>query len=151
MGPPILNWVPNWILAALTNQLLKREAKNAVNGGEQFWHDVAPTLQFDFKVIDEMNRRVASYRDVKVPILLLGGSKSPKYLTRALDSLEQFLPCSERVELSGLDHGAAWNRHPQQNRRGNPKRVAQELRRFFREHGDLGALSRLGAERSPIS
>jgi len=131
MGPPILQHVPNWILTPLTNQLLEREAKNAEHGADRYWHDVAPTLQFDFEVIDEASRRWQSYRDVEVPVLLLGGSKSPRYLTRALDALEQILPCVRRVELAALDHGAAWDQHPRQNRRGDPKRVAAELRTFF--------------------
>jgi pimeloyl-ACP methyl ester carboxylesterase len=127
MGPPILNHAPNWMLTPVTNRLLKREAKKA----DRFWNDAAPTLQFDFKIIDEASRRWRSYRQVEIPVLLLGGSKSPRYLTVAVDSLEEVLPNSQRIEYTDLDHGAAWNHHPRQNRRGNPERVAQDLRRFF--------------------
>jgi hypothetical protein len=56
--------------------------------------------------------------------LLLGGSKSPSFLTRTLDALSRVLPNVERVELQGLLHGAALDG-------GKPERVAQELRRFF--------------------
>jgi len=58
--------------------------------------------------------------------LLLGGSKSPSFLTRTLDALSRVLPNVELVELQGLSHGAALDG-------GKPERVAQELQRFFLE------------------
>ena len=62
-------------------------------------------------------------------VLLLGGSKSPAYLKAALDALERVLPHARRVEFPGLGHEASGN----SDRRGQPERVAQELRRFFVE------------------
>jgi hypothetical protein len=48
-------------------------------------------------------------------------------LTRAVDALEKVLPHVTRVEFPGLGHEASGNT----DRRGQPERVAQELRRFF--------------------
>jgi hypothetical protein len=61
-------------------------------------------------------------------VLLLGGSKSPKYLKSALDALGAVVPHARRVELRGVDHLAADNV-------GKPQLVAAELRRFFGEAG----------------
>jgi len=61
---------------------------------------------------------------VRADVLLLGGSKSPSFLTHTLDALSRVLPNVERVELQGLSHGAALDG-------GKPERVAQELQRFF--------------------
>ena len=131
MGPSFMSYIPNWILISLTNILLRQENKKAKSRGSRFWHDVAPTLQFDFKVIEEVSPRWRTFKDIKKDVLLLGGSKSPKYLHEALDSLEQVIPRFERIEFKGLDHGAAWNYHKRQNPHGDPKRVAEELKHYF--------------------
>jgi pimeloyl-ACP methyl ester carboxylesterase len=131
MGPSFMNHIPDWLLVFLTNILLGQEDKKAKNGVVRYWHDVAPTLQFDFKVIEEANPNWQTFKNVQMEVLLLGGSKSPKYLTNALDSLERVLPKSTRLEFEGLDHGAAWNYHKRQNPHGDPKLVAEKLREFF--------------------
>jgi pimeloyl-ACP methyl ester carboxylesterase len=133
MGPSFMNHMPNWLLVFLTNKLLRQEDKKAKGGGVRFWHDVAPILQFDFKIIEEINPKWQSFTNIQTEVLLLGGSKSPKYLARALDSLERDLPKSTRITLEGLDHGAAWNYHKRQNPHGNPGIVAEKLRAFFTE------------------
>jgi hypothetical protein len=90
---------------------------------------LAPTLHYDFQLVTEMNGALENFRAVRAEVLLLGGSKSPAYLTRAVDALEKVLPHVMRVEFPGLGHEASGNI----DRRGQPERVAQELRRFFAE------------------
>jgi pimeloyl-ACP methyl ester carboxylesterase len=133
MGPSFLGRMPDWLLVSLTKKLLRQEDKKTKSGGTRFWHDVAPTLQYDFKIIAEVTPRWRIFKDLKIETLLLGGSKSPKYLTRALGSLETVLPKFKRIEFEGLDHGAAWNYHKRQNPHGNPRLVAEKLREFFTE------------------
>jgi pimeloyl-ACP methyl ester carboxylesterase len=94
---------------------------------------LAPTLQYDFQVVVEMNGRLQSFRAINAEVLLLGGSKSPAYLKVDLDALEKVLPHVTRLEFPGLGHAAAWNYDRQRNPGGQPERVAQELRRFFAE------------------
>lgn len=65
-----------------------------------------------------------SFKGVPAEVLLLGGSKSPRYLEKTLDGLGNVLPNARRVEFPGLGHLAADNT-------GKPELVAQELRRFF--------------------
>ncbi len=128
MGPPIFNLIPRWLLESLANMAMKGEAKKG-SGGYVPMRDIAPTLHYDFQLVVEMSEKLERFRDVRAEVLLLGGSKSPAYLKATLDSLEQILPHARRVEFPGLNHAASWNT----DRGGNPKPVAQELRRFFAE------------------
>jgi pimeloyl-ACP methyl ester carboxylesterase len=59
-----------------------------------------------------------------VPVLLLGGTKSPDFLGTALSELAAALPHAQRVTLPGLDHSG-----PEDD--GSPLRVAETLRDFF--------------------
>jgi hypothetical protein len=71
--------------------------------------------------------RLERCRAIDAESLLLGGSKSPAYLKDALDAQEGLLPRVERVEFSGLDHAASWNR----DRGGKPEPLSRELREFL--------------------
>jgi pimeloyl-ACP methyl ester carboxylesterase len=43
-------------------------------------------------------------RGVQVPTLLMTGERSPAYLPRLTDRLQQLLPNAERVEIAGASH-----------------------------------------------
>jgi uncharacterized protein (DUF2336 family) len=70
---------------------------------------------------------VADYRAVEAEVLLLGGSRSPAHLKRALTALEGVLPRARRVELRGVGHEATSNTAM----RGRPDRVADVVSRFL--------------------
>ncbi len=129
MGPPLLNLMPRWLLERLTTTMLASEEKKA-GGDDVTMRMLAPTLHYDFQLVIEMTGALESFRTLPADVLLLGGSKSPAYLRAALDALEKLLPHVTRVEFPGLGHEASGNT----DRRGQPERVAQELRRFFVEH-----------------
>ena len=131
MGPRLMNVLPSWLLIALTGALMRQEAKNAKPSENSYFSSLAPTLQYDFKIVDEMSDKWPTFKNIKKKVLLLGGSKSPKYLAKALDSLEQTILNARRVVLKDLDHGSAWNYNKRHNPHGNPNRVAQELRQYF--------------------
>ena len=63
--------------------------------------------------------------------MLLSGSESPHFLTRALDELEHVIPDTTRVTITGVGHAAAWNVDPRRNPHGNPPAVAEELKTYF--------------------
>lgn len=126
MGPPILNAMPGWLLESLTSMMMRSEDKKAQDG-DVTMRMLAPTLHYDFQLVIEMRETLERFAAMPVQTLLLGGSKSPAYLKKALDALEQVLPQTRRIEFQGLDHGASGNT----DRGGQPERVAQELRRFF--------------------
>jgi pimeloyl-ACP methyl ester carboxylesterase len=86
--------------------------------------DLVPTMHYDAQLVIDSEGRLEEYRNVDVPVLLLGGSDSPAYLRRTLAALETTLPNVQRIELSGVGHTAPDNT-------GEPDRVAAELIRFF--------------------
>ena len=86
--------------------------------------DLVATMHYDAQLVGESEGRLINYREITIPVLLLGGSRSPDYLHQALDALEVTLPSVRRVELAGAGHLAPDNT-------GEPDRVADELRRFF--------------------
>jgi pimeloyl-ACP methyl ester carboxylesterase len=135
MGPPMLKLMPRWLLERLTTMMMASEEKKA-GADDVTMRMLAPTLHDDFQLVIEMDGALESFSGLGTDVLLLGGSKSPAYLTRAVAALEKVLPHATRVEFPGLGHEASGNR----DRRGQPERVAQELRRFFveRQHQGMG-------------
>jgi pimeloyl-ACP methyl ester carboxylesterase len=132
MGPAIFNMMPNWLLEILTNQMMagsdKRANGHSISEGDAVsFRALAPTLHYDFQLVSEMSESLDRFSSMPVPVLLLGGSKSPAYLKTSLDMLEKILPDAGRVEFPGLNHGGSGNT----DFGGQPKQVAQELRSFF--------------------
>jgi len=126
MGPPIFNAMPRWFLKLITKLMLASEDKKAMENDVTF-RMLAPTLYYDFQMVEEMSNSIESFNELAADVLLLGGSKSPTYLKIALDALEKNLPRSQRIVFSGLGHGGSGN----VNQGGKPVLVAQELKRFF--------------------
>ncbi len=123
MGP---HGMPRWFLMFMTKMMLAYEARNGT--GEYVpMATLAPTLHYDFHIVQAMSEKTERFSAIHDEVLLLGGSKSPAYLKLALDDLEQVLPHATRIEFTGLDHGASWNT----DKRGNPEPVARALRTFF--------------------
>ncbi|MCZ8515272.1 hypothetical protein O9H85_23225 [Paenibacillus filicis] len=91
---------------------------------------LAPTLHYDGLLLAEMTGTLERFSAVSAEVLLLGGSKGLVWLKPALDALEKVLPRAKRIEIPGLDHGAACD-VSNTNRDGKPELVAQELRKFF--------------------
>ena len=129
LGPPVFNLMPRWLLERLTTMAMKSEDQKA-KAGDVTMRMLAPTLHYDFQLVDEIAQTLERFRAVRSEVLLLGGSKSPVFLKDALDALEKVLPHRQRVEFTGLDHGGSSDASAT-NRGGDPQQVAQELRRFF--------------------
>jgi pimeloyl-ACP methyl ester carboxylesterase len=126
MGPAFFRALLKWLTARLVGMGMKQEAKQPT-GEYPTMGELAPTLHYDFAVVTESSGRLDDYRSIRAEVLLMGGSKSPAFLKRALADLARVLPGAKRVELEGLDHAASWN----SDRGGHPESVARELRRFF--------------------
>lgn len=129
--PPLLNLAPNWLLALFTKRVLAAEEANPPSDYLSL-RELAGSLEFDFRVVTEMHAQWNTLASIQSEVLLMGGSDSPHFLKRDLDTLEHTLPRSFRVELQHLGHAAAWNRDPNRNPKGRPEAVAAELQRFFR-------------------
>ena len=125
MGPGWMRALPKPVLARLVSMGMTREAKKPA-GPYPTMRELAATLHADFAIVATSSGRLDGGA-IDAGILLMGGTKSPAFLKRALTDLAEALPAARRVEFGGLDHGASWN----SDVRGHPELVAPELRRFF--------------------
>jgi hypothetical protein len=127
MGPAFFRALPKALTAGLVRMGMAREAKQPA-GPYATMGEMAPTLHADLAIVTASSGRLDDYHSIRAEVLLMGGSKSPAFLKRALADLARVLPGAKRVELDGLAHAASWN----SDVRGRPAAVATELRRFLR-------------------
>jgi pimeloyl-ACP methyl ester carboxylesterase len=78
----------------------------------------------DSDAIDALGVRLGAYAELKLPILLLSGDRSPKHLAERSDALARTLPNVRRVLMHGQGHSAE---------RRAPQRVAQAITTFITE------------------
>jgi pimeloyl-ACP methyl ester carboxylesterase len=86
--------------------------------------ELVPTLDGDMRVVREMADTAQEYAAIQARVLLLRGTRSPEYLTTALDALSAAIPHAERRTLAGLTHDG-----PEDD--GRPLVAAEVLREFF--------------------
>ncbi|WP_328603772.1 alpha/beta hydrolase [Amycolatopsis sp. NBC_00345] len=119
---PLFSRVPRFVLAPMMALALRLQRTAE---GDVPIAALVPTQHFDLALVRELADTQRDYAAVPAEVLLLGGGKSPAYLKGALDELAAVLPHAHRVTFPRLDHSA-----PSDD--GDPARVAQELREFFR-------------------
>lgn len=127
---PALKYVPGWLLTFLINRVMSSEDK-LPPGDYPTMRQIAPTLQYDLRIVSEVHGQLESWRAIPSEVLLLGGNKSPAYLRADLETIAEILPRAKRVTLAGLDHGASWNQDKRRNPYGAPAQVASALKAFF--------------------
>jgi pimeloyl-ACP methyl ester carboxylesterase len=66
----------------------------------------APRQIDEVEAIDYLGVRLGAYARIEVPVVLLGGDRSPAHLGERLDALARTLPRAERVVLRGQGHAA---------------------------------------------
>jgi pimeloyl-ACP methyl ester carboxylesterase len=76
----------------------------------------------DCDAIDALGVRLDAYARLDLPILLMGGDKSPRHLGERLDALERALPRTRRLLMHGQGHAAE---------RSAPHRVARAVERHY--------------------
>ncbi len=82
------------------------------------------TMGLDAQLVAESEGTLDAYRGVTMPVLLLGGTRSPRYLQRTLQRLAEVLPAATLKVLPGAGHTA-----PDDS--GRPAEIAAELTAFF--------------------
>ncbi|MET9315220.1 alpha/beta fold hydrolase [Kribbella sp. NPDC003505] len=82
--------------------------------------DMMPTTPAEIAEIARLDSDGSRYAAIASQTLLLGGEKSPAYLTGVLPRLTAILPNAEYAILNGLDHNA-----PDENA---PETIAQQIR-----------------------
>lgn len=128
MGPRWLRILPRWVGRRLISMLIAEDEAKATQG-ETTFTSLVPTLHYDFIVSDEGSRDISRYATLQQDVLLLGGSKSPRYLKAALDVLEKIVPHVQRSEFSGFDHVSSGNA----SEGGKPTIIAAAIMRFLQE------------------
>lgn len=115
-----------WALSrpAVCRLFLCLDAKT-VKGDDVALRDLIPALKPELDLVRSTEGTIDDYQNVTADVLLMCGSPAPPLFTGTLDALASVLPRSTRVELPGLNHGAA------QDQGGKPLVIAEQLRRFF--------------------
>ncbi|MBN6056873.1 alpha/beta fold hydrolase, partial [Nonomuraea sp. RK-328] len=126
LGPPGSGLMPRRLLERLTTAFIARQERDG-NGEEPGFRELAPTIRHDGLLVAGTTDLVPRLRELRAEVLLLGGTRSPAYLKRALTTLEGVLPHARRVVLQGVGHEATGNAA----RGGKPERVAREIERFL--------------------
>jgi pimeloyl-ACP methyl ester carboxylesterase len=122
-GGPSLMTRLRFLLAPLLNLAIKADAKS-VKGDDAPLKTLIESQHYDQLAVMQSTSLIEQAKQLKARALLLGGSKSPHYLTTILDGLQKVLPTASRVELKGVGHLAADNSE-------KPQLVAIELKKFF--------------------
>jgi hypothetical protein len=117
--------VPRFLLTSVFGLLIRMTEGKPVPGGVVSPRDLVASVHYDARTVLEASGLLDRFAGLSCEVLLLGGSKSARNLTVALDGLSAALPAARRVTLPRAGHTAAGNR-------GKPELVAAQLRAFFR-------------------
>ncbi|MFZ0903171.1 MAG: alpha/beta hydrolase [Mycobacterium sp.] len=134
LAPAPLLALPRPLLAAIFRRVIRHQAKVPSTDYAPLT-ELIPSTRYDFRVLTEIAGRIDDYRALDKDVLLLGGTKSPRYLRDGLIALEAILPSNRRVTLSRMNHTGPWNA----DQHGQPNRVASELATFFVPGADRAA------------
>jgi pimeloyl-ACP methyl ester carboxylesterase len=126
VGQPLFAYMPRPILTFLVKGVIESQQKKGANKYE-LYSKLIPSIRFDAEIVRERGGEIHSYHTVNQSILLLGGTKSPKYLQQSLDSLQKILPTVSREKLKDLDHSGPWNK----DAGGSPEIVANAIIDYF--------------------
>ncbi len=116
--------LPSFITGPLVNAGLKKREKDAANNVVSL-RELIPTFEYDHIAVQQSEGIIEKSGGIKANVLLIGGSKSKKFLKLALRALADALPDAKLVELKGLGHIAADNSE-------SPDVVAEVLSKFFK-------------------
>lgn len=120
---PILDKIPRFILVPLLSIVMKIQGDT--KAGNVTMRSLAPTLLNDMKNIKELNNTIQDYKNLKTPILLMGGDKSPSYLKESLIEINKTLANAKLQMFPSLSHGS-----PEEE---GAELVSIELKKFFGE------------------
>ena len=128
LGPVIMDFIPRPIMEFMTGRAIRADDEKGT-GRYASLRQLIPSTRFDVALVAQMHDKADTYKSMGTPVLLLGGTKSPKYLQEALDNLQKTLPHVDRIRFDGLDHSGPWN----VDRGGAPEKVAEAIRGYL-EH-----------------
>lgn len=109
---------------AICRVLLWADARR-VQGDNAALRDLIVAWKTDMEVVKATEGRIGDYKNVTAEVLLICASDTGPLFAGSLDALQKVLPRSTRIELPGVNHGAA------QDQGGTPDVIADRLRQFF--------------------
>jgi pimeloyl-ACP methyl ester carboxylesterase len=115
---------PRFLLTGALGLAIRMTDGKPVPAGVVSPRDLIPTMHYDARTVLDAAGPLDRFAGLSCKVLLLGGSKSARNLTAALDGLSAVLPRARRVTLPRAGHTAADNS-------GKPELVAAQLRAFF--------------------
>lgn len=115
-----------WAMArpAFCRLLLWVDAR-LVKGDDVALRDLIPALKPELDQVKATEGTIDDYKKVTAEVLLMCGAEAPPLFTGTMGALANVLPNATRIELPGVNHGAA------QDQGGKPAVIADQLRRFF--------------------
>ena len=119
---PLFTKIPRFLLVPMLSIVMMLQGKATEE--EVTIRSLVPTWEYDMKIVNEMSDTAEDYRNLQANVLLLGGTKSPKWLSISLEKLSDVLPHARRITYPGLGHDG-----PEDD--GNPGIVAKDLESFF--------------------
>lgn len=126
MGPGFFRAMPNWLMEPLTKHMIAREDRKA-RTGDVTMSMLAPTLHYDFQIITESEGPLERFKDIHCELLLLRGTRSPKYFQKSVATLAQVFPRAPLATFDGAGHEVSGNA----DQWGKPDKVARALKAFF--------------------
>jgi pimeloyl-ACP methyl ester carboxylesterase len=115
--------IPDLVLVPLVKLILWINQRN-VKGDDVPYQDLIPVLGPELHVVEKTEGTIDEYKAVSAKVLLLEGSKTQSLLKDSMTELYNVLPCSDLVELKGLNHDSAQDY-------GKPEPIANEIKRFL--------------------
>jgi pimeloyl-ACP methyl ester carboxylesterase len=116
--------VPRFLLTSALGLLIRATDRRPAPDGVASPRDLIPTMHYDARTVLDAAGPPGRFARLPCDVLLLGGARSARNLTAALDGLSAVLPRARRVTLPGAGHTAADNS-------GKPELVAAQLQAFF--------------------
>jgi pimeloyl-ACP methyl ester carboxylesterase len=116
--------VPRFLLASAFGHVMRATEGRPVPDGVVSPRDLIPTMHYDAQTVLDAAGSLDRFTSLSCDVLLLGGARSARNLTAALDGLSAVLPRARRVTLPRTGHTAPDNS-------GKPELVAAQLQTFF--------------------
>ena len=124
-APTFLRRAPRQVARLLAYVVLTVDSTK--RGPRSTLRDLLPGVRYDFHDVAGVDGRIDTFAAITRPVLLLSGTKSPRFLRQAIQNLHAILLQSECHEFDGLGHDGPWNS-------GDPAAVAQEITDFLRRN-----------------
>jgi pimeloyl-ACP methyl ester carboxylesterase len=100
-----LDGAPRWLRMLPRRFLVGQMRKYAAQEPDDEL-SLLPTVRHDFRVVEEGGANLERFTALRCEVLLIGGTRSPSYLSETLYRLADVLPQAEKVLVEEAGHGS---------------------------------------------